>query len=251
MGDVDFRYYAKYPESECRSKMVMYAGNMMRFDLAFDMFGVQKFQGHHDRTLRRMAADSLIEIRRYLGTDRLVISDTMAIVPNYYARLENKDLSDLLVEDDPEDLTSDEHPLYLDPSGDVHLTYTVGFELVLRDFRNYVALADTIKDRYNRMYIMHSALRKDPPVRPNVQATSFDIPMGMVADAEFDPVGRTLSMTVKGLNGETSRFELGTAVEMKTIGAMIDQLIMNEDASEAPTMVDQKLMGILKLTQGK
>jgi len=229
----------------------MYAENMIRFDLAFSVFGVQKFQGHHDGTLAKMAADSLVEIRKYLGTDRLVISDTMAIVPNYYARLENKNEKDLLADNDPKDLLSDNHPLYLNPSGDVRLVYTVGFELVMRDIRNYLALTSTIRGRNVRMYISHSALRVSSTMAPNANVATLDIPVGMIMESDFDPVARRLAINVKGLNGETNRYMFGTTVSIESIGAVIDQLIMNEESQEDPSDMDQALMGVLKLVQGK
>lgn len=251
MEDDDFKYYPQYSEKVCMEKMAMYAENMIRFDLAFSMFGVQKFHGNHDGSLAKMAADALVEIRKYLGTDRLVISDTMAIVPNYYARLENKNIDDLLTEDDPTDLLSDSHPLYLNPSGDVHLVYTVGFELVIRDIRNYLALASTIRGRHVRMYISHSALRVSPTISPNANVATLDIPVGMIMESDFDPVARRLAIKVKGLNGETDKYTFGTTVSMESIGAVIDQMILNEESLEDPTDMDQALAGVLKLVQDK
>jgi len=237
-------------EDLCAAKMAMYASNMILFDRAFAMFEVQRFKGHHDRTLRQMAADSLVEIRQFLNTDRLVLTDHYAVIPNYYARLENKNPDDL-ADDDEELFRMEDSPLHLDPCGPVHLVYTVGFELVQRDFRNYMALADTIPLRRERKYIMHPALREDPPVNPNINARAFDIPMGMISKSRFDMGRRRLDLTIKGMNGETGKLSLGTDVDIATIKCMIDQLIVNDDSEEIPTKVDYHLMNISKLAGNK
>lgn len=250
MTDSDFRYMPKASANICAAKMAMYAGNMLQLDMAFATFGVQRFEGFHDATLRRMAADSLIEIRVFLDTDRLVLTDHYAVIPNYYARLENGSPENM-ADDDEELFRMEDSPLILDPCGDVKLVYTVGFELVIRDFRNYLDLAGTIPARKERRYIMHPALREDPPVAPNINARAFDIPVGMISKSKFDTQRKRLELTVKGLNGETNKYVLGTDVDVATLNSMIDQLIVNDNAGQIPTKVDYHLINISKLTEGK
>ena len=251
MGDSRFRYFPGMTPGSADAKMAMYAKNMLDFAMAFDTFGTQRFKGHHDATLRRMAADSLVEIREYLGTDRLVISDHYAIVPNYYARLENKSDDPDIREGDEEVFRQGDAKLILDPSGPTHLVYTVGFELVLRDFRNFMAMMDTMEISDSQMHVMHSALREMEPIQPKLNATAFDVPVGMVSKAKFDPSARHLAMTVIGQNGERNRYVLGTLVSVATLDAMIDQLIIDEKSRAPGTPIDRTLIGLSKAVNGK
>lgn len=187
--------HERYPnglDKTVEKRVQQYAKNIGKFLYAFDRYGTQKFRGRPDASLREMAAFAINDINRFMGTDRIPITDHYAVVTNYYARFEYKELEETV---SSKNLSPDYEP-------PVELTYTAGFELVQRDFRNYEAIARDSRADNRRRYLRYAVTSEHPLMKPGYHARTLDIPMGMITSARFLKSSKHLALRVVGPSGE-------------------------------------------------
>ena len=188
------------------ARMDMYAYNAGKAVTAFERFGIKRVSGEPCEDLRRMAVTMMFQIRDTLGTDRLVISDRLAIVPNYYGTYRPPE-----DENDKEIVLSKTEPnLHFGNPSAIRsgtMTYVIAMELVIRDFRNYEAYYQPLA-RGNERYLRHPCNSPLPPVEPNDKARVFDIPIGYISHLSFDEVSRTIKLSVTGQNGELIHIDI-------------------------------------------
>lgn len=181
-------------------RMDEYAYSAEKVALAYERFGVRRVSGEPGEDLRRNAVKLMLQIRDVLGTDRLPISDRLAVVPNYYGSYKppGDDDEEEIVESKTEPNIRTGNP---DAFRSGTMTYVVAMELVIRDFRNYEALYEPLVNGGLR-HLRHPCNSPLPPVVPNEKARVFDIPVGYISYFNFDHVSRIARMSASGQNGE-------------------------------------------------
>ena len=194
-------------EEKYRKRFNDYAVSIFRIERAFKETRVQRFSGPPGDSLRRQAVTALVRLQEAIGGDRIPITDRLAVVPNYYGTYKVKDKEAL---NDAEVVKSVHDsliriPAQVEPAG--VMAYVVGFELVIRDFRNYEALYEPLAQD-NMRYLRHPCGSPFPPVEPNGRARVFDIPVGYIRAFNFYPPTHTLSMTIIGQYRETIHLEI-------------------------------------------
>lgn len=181
--DGDHTLYPMAPEYVVLEKKERYLKNIQEFILTYNRYGTLKFKGDPCEELRTMATNVLKDTCNYMGADRLPISDHFAIVPNYYVRFAYRSKN-------------------VKPDTKTDVVYTVGFELVMRDYRSYLAEMENAGSPELRGY--HRMLETETgPAGIGRRIRGLDIPVGMITKAEYKPKNMELKLKVKGTSGET------------------------------------------------
>lgn len=180
--------HKRYPvgnETEISKRMQTYGENVTHLLMAYDRYGTMVFRGRPNEELQEMAINAIMDIQQFLGSGRIPITDHFAVVVDYYVRFDYR--------------KGDRTPIERRPT---ELVYTVGFELVMRDFRNYTAIMNmTDKDEF-RHYLRTAVNVQDPLMRPGAMYRTFDVPMGMIHAAEFIPSTGLVRLKLRGISGE-------------------------------------------------
>lgn len=226
MNDDTYRFTSGLDVENAEHRMIAYYDSACRVYETFKKYGLQTFSGAPTDGLRKLAMADLRDVSLSLTTDRAEISDYFAVVPNYHIYLNNEDAhrawskamdKELRRKDDVED---DEPEL--GPAPNMMVTYSVGMELVIRDFRNYEYLTGVnMSDARNR-YLVHPTGQPLPPVPPSEHARNFDVPIGMIYSVDLDPQSMTLSMSAKGFCGEPIKVSVGLRSLLKKLSPVSD-----------------------------
>lgn len=196
--DFDDRPDLKFTRKHFVPRMNDYAKNADALYETFQRYGVRRVSGSPGEMLRRDAVNAVVDMQMMLGTDRLVISDRLAVVPNYYGTYKAND------DPDEEFVWSKTEPVVRMVRQDIPsgtMVYVIGLELVIRDFRNFEAMYEPLAEG-NLRYLRHPCNTPLPPVVPDLKARTFDIPIGYIRNVVFSTINRGLELSVVGQNLE-------------------------------------------------
>lgn len=176
----------------------IYHENVRKVQICFERYGLRRVAGEPNESLRRLAAERIVDMQTVLGGDRITISDYLAVIPNYYGTYTPPwELGD--DEDFVRSRTLPPMKSSIKESG--RMVYTIALELVIRDFRNYEAMYEPLVTG-NIRELRHPTGSPYPPVEPNLYARVFDIPLGYITRFKFDEVTGYMDISLVGQHKE-------------------------------------------------
>ena len=238
MADEVYRFASYIDVENAKVRMQAYQDSAEHVYDTFQRYGLQVYSGAPTEQLFRLCAETLRDVRLKLATDRAEISDHFAVVPNYYVALNNEGLHKAWasyerkvmrskVEDDDEEIG--------DPPA-MTLTYSVGLELVIRDFRNFEYISEgNVTDSRSR-FLTHPTGQPFPPVASSEHGRLFDVPIGLITSVNLDRKHSMLHLKAKGACGEPVKLSVGLKSELvgpMPIGDRFDWFDENGEPKDA------------------
>lgn len=165
----------------------------------------------YSASFRRQAMAQLDEMRKEVGK-RLVISDNYALAPTYELSMDRKDMDGFLHKGDIYDLVQyfeGETASSLFKAEAPVVMYSIGFQLLIRDPRNYMSLAGFDTEEFRKKLLDLEAERNGGKLwlKPSIIAQDLDVPVGMVYEFTYNP-GIDTSIKVACYNGETMQVRI-------------------------------------------
>ena len=165
------------------------------------MGGPMTFTGKYSSELRGKCDMACNKLRKDYGA-RLPVSDHFALIPTMQSSIRRSEAEKYMSDGDLYRLFNRVNSLELE------VTYKVGFMLVARDPRNYMALAgytdsDSIQFLSEQTAIVHGERLW---LKPTMNMDDLDVPIGLVTSLSY--VDPSLTMVVEGFNGEDMKLTL-------------------------------------------